>query len=132
MSVLRGQTLELKSKGDNVTVHWKQGSFIGFGGDRSQTYRLCTYSVSGASGDVPVYIQSGYSIPDNLTVDGSLQYGMQEGTIFYVFHDKSQTPYQHRFRSNGLQKLAYAANNKLKEKKGIDLSWAAGDYLHNL
>ena len=130
--MLRGETLKLKSRGNTVKVEWKQGSFFGFGGDRSQNYILCTYSVSSAGGDVPVYIQSGYSVPQDLTVDGNLQFGMQEGVIFYVLHDKSQKPYQHRFRSNGLQKLAYAANAALKERAGVDLSWAAGDYLRDL
>ena len=41
MGSLRGETLTLKSRGQTVTVNWKQGSFVGFGGDRSQNYVLC-------------------------------------------------------------------------------------------
>ena len=35
MSALKGETLTLKSKGETVTIHWKQGSFFGVGGDRN-------------------------------------------------------------------------------------------------
>ena len=57
---------------------------------------------------------------------------MQEGVLFFVLHDKSQTPYQHRFKTNDLQKFAYAANEILKMARRIDLSWVAGDYLHDV
>ena len=131
MSVLRGQTLSLKSEGVIQTVSWKQGSFLGMGGDCSQEYRFCTYT-TGSGTEVPVYIQKSYTVPKKLTVDRELQFGMQEGVLFYVFHDKTQTPYQHRFKSNDLQKVAYAANSILKMTKGVDISWIAGDYLRNI
>ena len=56
MGSLRGETLTLTSKGETVTVNWKQGSFVGFGGDRSQTYVLCD-DTTGNGNSVSVYIQ---------------------------------------------------------------------------
>lgn len=131
MGSLKGEPLTLKSRGETVTVSWKQGSFVGFGGDRSQNYVLCDYSTSRGN-SVPVYIQGGYDIPKELVIDSKLQYGTQDNVLFFVYHDKSQTPYQERFRCNGLQKFVYAANDLLKLAKGIDISWMAGNYLKNV
>jgi len=131
MGSLKGESLTLKSRGETVTVSWKQGSFVGFGGDRSQNYVLCDYSTSRGN-SVPVYIQGGYDIPQKLVIDSRLQYETQANVLFFVYHDKSQTPYQERFRCNGLQKFVYAANDLLKLAKGIDISWIAGDYLKNV
>ena len=128
---MKGQTLTLKSKLQTVTVKWKQGSVLGFGGDRSQNYVLCDYTTSGGQ-SIPVYVQSGYNIPQSLTVNSSLQYGMLDSVLFFVLHDKSQTPFQHRFTTNALQNFAYAANEILKMAKGVDLSWVVGDYLHDV
>ena len=52
MSFLKGQTLTLESKGRTVTVNWKQGSVLGFGGDSKQDYALCKYSTSGGERSV--------------------------------------------------------------------------------
>ena len=131
MGCLRGETLTLKSRGETVTVAWKQGSFVGFGGDRSQKYVLCDYT-TGIGNSVPVYIQDGYDIPQELIIDSKLQYGTQDNVLFFVYHDKSQTPYQERFRCSGLQKFVYAANDILKIAKGIDISWVVGNYLVNV
>lgn len=131
MSFMKGQTLTFNKKEKKITVNWKQGSFLGFGGDASQNYWLCDYETSGGQ-SIPVYIEAGYDMPSKLRIDSSLQYGMQDGVLFFVYHDKSQTPYQHRFRCSDLQKFAYAANSVLKMAKGVDLSWVAGDYLHNV
>lgn len=131
MGSLKGEQLTLKSRGETVTVSWKQGSFVGFGGDKSQNYVLCDYSTSRGN-SVPVYIQGGYDIPQKLVIDSRLQYGTQDNVLFFVYHDKSQTPYQERFRCNGLQKFVYAANDLLKLTKGIDISWMAGNYLKNV
>ena len=131
MAQLKGETITLKSKGKTVTVSWKQGSFLGMGGDKSQNYWLYTYTRPTGT-EIPVYIQAGYDVPSRMTIDSNLQYGMQEGVIFFVYHDKSQTPYQHRFRTNTLQKFAYAANELTKMMKGVDLSWLAGDYLRDV
>ena len=131
MGSLKGEVLTLKSKGETVTVQWKQGSFVGFGGDRSQNYILCDYTTSRGN-SVPVYIQAGWDIPQKLTVNSDLQYGAQDNVLFFVYHDKSQTPFQERFRCNGLQKFLYAANDVLKMAKGLDISWAVGNYLVNV
>ena len=131
-SAIRGMTLTKGRQLQTIDVSWKQGSFLGMGGDRSQRYTVYEYqSPNGAP--IPVYIQSGYSAPDRLTVDNRLQYGMSEGVFFIVYHDKSNSPYQHRFTTNLYQKAAYLANEALKMKThGLaDLSWALGDYLHN-
>ena len=73
-----------------------------------------------------------YDIPQKLKIDSRLQYGTQDNVLFFVYHDKSQTPYQERFRCNGLQQFVYAAKTVLKMAKGIDISWAVGNYLVNL
>ena len=133
MCSLRGETLTLKSKGQTVAVSWKQGSFLGFGGDRSQNYVLCEYTTSNGN-SVPVYIQGGYDIPQRLTVNSNLQYGTQDNVLFFVYHDKSQTPFQERFRcSAGFQKFVYATNTVLiLMANGIDISLLAGNYLVNV
>ena len=118
----------LKGREETVTVNWKQGSFIGFGGDRSQHYVLCEYT-SSSGNSIPVYVQDGYDIPQKLTIDSRLQYGTHDNVLFFVYHDKSQTPYQERFRCSGLHKFLYATNAFLKTEKGIDISWVAGNYL---
>ena len=123
--------LTFKDELRRITINWKQGSVLGFGGDRTQHYTLCEYNNSEGK-SVPVYIQNGYNIPQNLTVDSSLQYGMQEGVLFYVLHDKSQKPYQHRFRTSDLQNFGYAVNAGLKAALGIDLASVVGDYLHDI
>lgn len=123
--------LTFKQDLQRITINWKQGSVLGFGGDRTQHYTLCEYNNSEGE-SVLVYIQNGYNIPQSLIVDSSLQYGMQEGVLFYVLHDKSQKPYQHRFRTSDLQTFAYAVNAGLKIAMGIDLASIAGDYLHDV
>jgi len=132
MCSLKGETLTLRRRVKTISVHWKQGSFFGFGGDRSQNYVLCDYTTSRGN-SVPVYIQRGYDILQKLTIDSRLQYGMQDNVLFFVYHDKSQTPFQERFRCGGLQQFVYAAaNDVLKIGKGIDISWMVGNYLVNV
>ena len=130
MNFLKGKTLTLNSQGESIRVEWKQGSFLGIGGDRSQSYSLCSYELDGNT--IPVFVQAGWNVPQSLTVDSKLQYGMQEGNAFLVLHDKTQTPYQHRFKSNQLQKIAYGLNSFLKTTSGYDASWIAGDSLRDM
>ena len=59
-------------------------------------------------------------IPQKLVIDSKLQYGSQDNVLFFVYHDKSQTPYQERFRCNELQKFVYNA---------VGISWMVGKYL---
>ena len=66
--VLKGQTLHLQSKAETVRVEWQQ-----WFSTKSQTYTVCEYAMNG--NPVTVYIQQGYHIPDDLTVDSRLQYG---------------------------------------------------------
>ena len=131
MAQLKGETLTLKNKESTVKVEWKQGSFLGFGGDRMQEYKLCSYTLSSGS-EVPVYIQCDYDVPSKLTIDSKLQCGMQEGVIFFVYHEKSQLPYQNRFCTDALLNFAHAANSASKMAKGVDPSRLAGDYLHDI
>ncbi|KAL9969810.1 hypothetical protein ACROYT_G022073 [Oculina patagonica] len=131
IGILRGETLTLESRGETVTVNWIQGGFFGFGGDRSQIYVLCDYTTSSGN-SVPVYIQDKYDIPKRLIIDSKLQYGTQDNVLFFVYHDKSQKPYQERFRCSGFQKFVYEANTFLKRETGIDISWVAGNYLVNV
>ena len=130
--ILIGTTLKKKIIKEHIRISWKQGSVLGIGGNYSQSYNV--YEYVGPNGStVPVFIQSGWNAPDNLTIDSSLQYGMSEGTFFLVLHDKSQTPYQHRFMTSFTQKVLYMANGLLKAKTGgaVDVSWIIGDYLRN-
>ncbi|XP_053409108.1 uncharacterized protein LOC123560283 [Mercenaria mercenaria] len=130
--LLRGLKLTNKGKKDTVTVSWKQGSFIGFGGDRTQVYELYEYETPQGS-LLLVYIQKDFDTPDILVCDGRIQYGMNNGVLFLVYHDKEQKPYQHRFVSNQMQKAAYLVNELVKKQAyGLDLLWVAGDYLRDI
>lgn len=130
--MLRGMELKKKDLVSNVKVSWKQGALLGIGGDRSQTYSIVNYETT-QGGSVPVYIQDGYDKPDKLVCDERLQFGISDGVFFLVYHDKSQTPYQHRFIQNDMQKRLYAGNAWLKSYTAgyADLSWASGDYLRD-
>ena len=130
MGSLKGETLALREKRETVTIHWKQDSWGGIGGDKSQTYVLCEYATRNGY-SIPIYIQEGYEIKQNFTIDFRFQYGLQDNVMFFVFHDKSQKPYQQRFRCDGLQKFVYAANEVLK-LTGVDISWIAGEYLKDV
>lgn len=130
MGSLKGETLALREKRETLTIHWKQASVAGFGGDKSQTYILCEYATRNGY-SVPIYIQEGYEMKQNFTIDFRFQYGTQDNVLFFVYHDKSQKPYQERFRCNGLEKFVYAANDLLK-MAGIDISWIAGHYLKDV
>ena len=131
-SMLKGTQLTKVKHVEDQTIHWKQGSILGVGGDRQQTYSVYEYKSSGGE-KVPVYIQTGWDAAQTLTIDNQLQYGMNDGLFFLVYHDKSQTPFQHRFVQNFTQKSLYMANALIGARTGgvVDLSWAMGDYLHD-
>ena len=117
MSSLKGQTLTLQKQVEIVTIEWKQGSFMGFGGDMVQHYSLCDYQTP-TKRHIQVYIQQGFDVPHKLTIDSDLQYGVHERP-FLVLHDKSQKIYQHRFKPpTSYFGAVVAAEN-----------WFAGDYL---
>ena len=92
LAQVRGEALSFQGKEKTVSVFWKQGSILGFGGDRSQTYTLCNYTLSSGA-KIPIYVQQGYNIPSTMKIDSDLQYGIQEGVMFCVYHDKSQKLY---------------------------------------
>ena len=127
MGSLKGETLEFREKRETLTIHWKQESLFGIGGNKTQTYVLCEYATRNEN-IVPIYIQEGYEIKQNFTIDSRFQYGLQDKVMFFVYHDKSHKPYQQGFRCDGLQKFVYAANELLK-MVGVDISWFAGEYL---
>ena len=130
MGSLKGETLAFREERETLTIQWKQGCLLGIGGDRSQTYVLCEYATRNEY-IVPIYVQKGYEIKKNFTIDYRFQYGLQDDVMFFVYHDKSQKPYQQRFRCDGLQKFVYATNEVLK-LAGVDFSWIAGDYLKDV
>lgn len=74
MGSLKGETLAFREKRETLTIHWKQGSVAGFGGDKSQTYILCEYATRNGY-SVPIYIQEGYEMKQNFTIDFRFQYG---------------------------------------------------------
>ena len=126
-NALKGQVLNLRSMGDTVTVEWQQ-----FFSSRSQTYKPCVYTLS--ENPVVVYIQGGYDIPEKLNVDSKLQYGIQSGILFFVYHDKSQKPFQHRFKSTTFEDVAKMGSEWLKKYIGgvFDPAAYVGEYLHDI
>ena len=138
-NMLSGVTIRKKSVDDTVTIHWKQGSCVGFGGDRSQTYARCRYegSLGGNTAQFLVFIQESFTKSESFRIDHKWQYGVNDGVMFLVYHDKSQTPYQNRFVTNKYQQIAKGANEALKlaiqSKTGVawDAQWMVGDYLHD-
>lgn len=132
-SIIRSMgELQLANVESEVTVSWKQGSFMGTGGDKSQRYRVCRYMKDDAA--IPVFVQADWNPPQLLPVNNRLQWGINDGHFFMVLHDKDQTPYQHRFVQSATQQLASFANDliKLRTKGLVDLGWVVGDYLHNI
>ena len=67
----KGKTATFESVVKTTTIHWKQGSFLGLGGDRSQTYRECHYKLDGNI--VVVFVQSDMDLPKPITIDGKVQ-----------------------------------------------------------
>ena len=133
MAAFYGIELTKKELVGSVTINWKQGSFLGIGGDHSQKYNIFNYETPHKS-LIPLYIQHDYDSPEKIVCNEKMQYGMNKGVFFMVLHDKSQTPYQHHFIQTEIQKNLYKANEILKNYSANygDMSWAAGDYLHTL
>lgn len=128
MSFLTGQDLQYETQRDTITIRWKQGSFMGIGGDRSQNYILCKYTTSDHRG-VPVFIQDSFDRPPILRVDSKLQHGVKEGKIYFVYHDKSQKPFQHLF------KVPHNQNDIKFDGKQPDIEYSGyfeGEYLLDL
>ena len=132
MDCLKGMTLKRNKFELEIQIKWKQGSFLGYGGDKTQSYKVYIYE-SPNRATVPVFIQKGWTAHDPIIIKNDLQYGMIDGVFFLVYHDKSQTPYQHRFLQGMPQRLLHSTNEFLKNVTNgtLDLSWAVGEYLHN-
>jgi len=130
MEIFKGKTLQKKSQDEKVTIEWKQGSILGIGGDQSQKYSICTYEFPGG-GNVLVYINVTWEIPDKLLVDEKVRYGMNNNILFLVLDDLNHNPYQHRFVKSGIETTLYLGNEWLKKTTDgyVDLSWVAGEYL---
>jgi len=125
---LKEEILQLKSKEEMVQAEWQQ-----WFSHRSQSYTACEYTLNG--NPITVYIQQGYSIPEKLPVDSRLQYAFQSGTMFFVYHDKSQKPYQHRFKSTTMENIAELGSSWLtiyNEGTVVDPSAYVGEYMHNV
>ena len=43
LSFYKGKSLKFKKKVSHVTINYKYGSFVGFGGDKSCGYNLCEF-----------------------------------------------------------------------------------------
>ena len=63
---MKGQTLIKEKELYVKKIEWKQGSFMGKGGDKSQMYTVCIYKFGEI--DIPVYIAEGFEIPQHLKV----------------------------------------------------------------
>lgn len=78
-------------------------------------------------------MQTSLGVPKEMTITKSLQYGVQDGKIFFVNHEekhKKKGIYQHRYQtSQDLQVYLKSANNLIKKYTNgvVDLSWAAGN-----
>ena len=102
MGSLKGEILTLKSKGETVTVNWKQGSFIGFGGDRSQNYVLCDYTTGNQrrldTHHVTIFYQSNSSLNLLMADPESFPEARVVAVIFgfpsFLFNELSWNPSQ--------------------------------------
>ena len=73
-SLLCGKTAKLLENRGKKLITWKQGSFLGFGGDQSQRYHECVYSLEdNDGGKLPVFIQERISPPEVMELDSKLQ-----------------------------------------------------------
>ena len=73
-SLLRGKTVKLVEKRYKKLIEWKQGSFLGFGGNESHQYHECIYSLEDSDGGkLPVFVQEGISPPEVMELDSKLQ-----------------------------------------------------------
>ncbi len=69
MQFMQGKKLKYVKDICRETVKWKQGSFIGFGGDRSQTFTIHEYRMEGdAANGLIVYVSDKYHKENILTV----------------------------------------------------------------
>ncbi|KAJ6636405.1 hypothetical protein Bhyg_14995 [Pseudolycoriella hygida] len=132
MSQFRGLKIERKTKLESVSISWKQGSLLGFGGDQTHIYKVYIYAFENGA-NILLFCQDSMSPPYTIEIDEKLQCGFQNGEMFLVLHDKSRTPFQFRFVENENTIAAWAAYGmkQLKHFVGYDFSWVAGEYLRD-
>ncbi|XP_072022873.1 uncharacterized protein [Amphiura filiformis] len=129
---LRNMTAELvKVVTESKVVRWKQDSFVGFGGDREQTYKECIYKTE--KGNVIVFVQSDFETRSRIAFDSGFQYGLTKAyQLFFVLHDKRQKPYQKRFQITPTSDTLLARYDKTNQPSALDVSWMFGKYLREL
>eukprot|EP00092_Neocalanus_flemingeri_P008104 GFUD01008744.1.p1 GENE.GFUD01008744.1~~GFUD01008744.1.p1 ORF type:complete len:181 (-),score=16.85 GFUD01008744.1:138-680(-) len=133
-------------------VKWKQGSFLGIGGNQEEEYNLYLYK--NGKDRYFIYFQEGYDTPSKLDlcdVNGQHQYGtLEPGTgssgYFSVIHDTGNTPYQRRFKlglegADGFSQTILRLTANLPHDVdffglnlatfGGDVNWVVGNYLKN-
>ena len=114
IGMIERKTLSFEEDYGKKTIHWKQGSFLGWGGDREQAYWDAEYSLSPGT-NVRVFKQISFGQPaQSITINSDYQYGHVDGKLILVHHDKEQWPYEDRF--------CYACRG----------SWSSGEYLKNV
>ena len=140
MQHLLGTNLKLVEHIKNVSFDYKNGSFLGFGGDQSGTYSVCSYAdTKNGKLQYLIFIESGREIPQQMTISKDWQYGLENGMIFFVIHGnerKKHGIYQWRFMKAageiGLKKDIFIYTyGAIKENLKVDLSWIAGDALRD-
>jgi len=128
-------------------IQWKQGSFFGIGGSKKQDYTLILSRGPGTEEEF-IYVQDGYPL-DGLINVCDLQYGsydLDNGRkgVFFVYHDKSQKPYQKRFglKANGIDQTILDAIDESIDSATFpgtsssssfwDFNWLFGDNLKDV
>ena len=98
IGVLKRNWLFLDLARNDVIIHWKQGSFLGIGGNREQTYTVGEYKYRNDYRNIVVYFQKDFgTLPERIQIGSQYQYGTVNGILFLVNHDKRQYPFQERF-----------------------------------
>ena len=132
MDFLKSMELVLVEENGKEDISWKQGSFCGVGGNKKQTYKLCIYKVSRKNKNILVYIEKDCKTPEQMCVDAKLQYGMNNGILFLVYHNKRQMPNQDRFMSRPAEETVENSRQLQKHFTKYDSSWIPRDYLRNI
>ena len=105
IGMIERKTLSFEEDYGKKTIHWKQGSFLGIGGDREQSYWDSSYRTVNKYSHLPgakvrVFKQISFGQPaQSITINSDYQYGHVDGKLILVHHDKEQWPYQDRFSS---------------------------------
>lgn len=143
---LLGSRLTFRALEKPVTIHYKYHSFLGFGGDHTAHYDLCTYNSELLGYPVPVFVLDAFKHPESITINHDIQFGVDGQDFFIVSQDAARRKhgiYQWRFTQaagglKGLKSLGVAAEGIFGKIIGseagtgpIDLSWIAGDPLRD-